>query len=202
MREGQPTAVFLKDYQAPAYLINRTELHFELGEDHSLVRSRLHVLRSPEVPENTPLELHGEELELLSVAIDDEQLDPERYSAGEAGLSISNVPEQCVISCETRIYPQNNTALEGLYKSHTMFCTQCEAHGFRKITYYLDRPDVMSVFTVSIEADRQAYPVLLSNGNLVESETLEDGRHRALWHDPFPKPAYLFALVAGDLAHI
>lgn len=200
MRDANPGTIFLEDYQAPPYLINRTELLFELGEDETIVTSRLHFLRA--VPEDAPLELHGQDLELLQVSVDNEVLPDEAYQVTGDSLLLHTLPEQCVLSCKTRIRPQDNTSLEGLYKSHKMFCTQCEAEGFRKITYYLDRPDVMSVFTVTIEADAGRYPVLLSNGNLLESRSLDGGRHRVQWHDPFPKPSYLFALVAGDLQHI
>src|SRR6056297_3604400 len=199
MRDANPPTIYLKDYQPPEYLINRTELHFELHEDHAIVTSKLHLLRDPSVATDTPLELHGQSLELLSIALDRETLAAERYSVDAERLLIREVPEQCLLEIRTRIRPQDNTALEGLYKSRTMFCTQCEAEGFRRITYYLDRPDVMSVFTVTIDADRARYPVLLSNGNLFEQVELESGRHRTVWHDPFRKPAYLFALVAGDL---
>ncbi len=201
MRDAQPGTVYLRDYQPPAYLINRTELHFQLYEDYALVTSRLYMLRTGEVP-GSSLQLHGQQLELLSVAVDGLDLEEGEYRSDADFLFIEEVPEQFVLSCKTRILPQENTSLEGLYKSRTMFCTQCEAEGFRKITYYLDRPDVMSVFTVTVEADQQRYPVLLSNGNLVEQQTLDEGRHSATWHDPFPKPAYLFALVAGDLAYL
>jgi aminopeptidase N len=202
MKDAKPGTVYLKDYRRPAYLINRTELHFELREEYVVVSSRLHLLRDTGVAQDTSLELHGQDLELLSLAIDSEELAPDQYQVSAGSLLIHSVPEQCVLACKTRIRPQDNTSLEGLYKSHTMFCTQCEAEGFRKITYYLDRPDVMSVFTVIIEAEHSRYPVLLSNGNLIDNEQLEGGRQRVTWHDPFPKPAYLFALVAGDLAHI
>ncbi len=202
MRDTKPGTVYLKDYRPPAYLINRTELHFELHEDCALVSSRLHLMRDGSVAENTPLELHGQELELLSVAVDGCELTAAQYVVTADSLLIPSVPEQCVVACRTRILPQDNTSLSGLYKSRSLFCTQCEAEGFRKITYYLDRPDVMSVFTVTVEAQRERYPVLLSNGNLDEVRELASGRHQATWHDPFPKPAYLFALVAGDLSHI
>lgn len=201
MRDAQPGTIFLKDYRPPAYLINRTELTVQLFEDYALVSSRLHLLRDP-AADGYALELHGQELELLSLAIDGKALTAEDYTVTADTLLIHNVPEQCVLQCQTRSKPQDNTSLEGLYKSRTMFCTQCEAEGFRKITYYLDRPDVLSVFTVTIEAERERYPVLLSNGNLEDSAELDDGRHSATWHDPFPKPAYLFALVAGDLGHV
>jgi len=202
MKDAQPGTVYLKDYRRPSYLINRTELHFELQEDCVVVASRLHLLRDPEVAQGASLELHGQDLELLEVAVDGIELKPDEYHVNAESLQIHAVPEQCVLACKTRIRPQDNTSLEGLYKSRTMYCTQCEAEGFRKITYYLDRPDVMSVFTVTIEAEQARYPVLLSNGNLVAREQLDGGRHRVIWHDPFPKPAYLFALVAGDLQHI
>jgi aminopeptidase N len=202
MRDANPVTIYLKDYQPPAYLINRTELHFELFEDHTIVSSQLYLLRDSSVAHNESLELHGEEMELLSVAIDGVALESADYQLSDDSLLIHAVPEQCVLTCRTRIQPQKNTSLSGLYKSRSLFCTQCEAEGFRKITYYLDRPDVLSVFTVTMEAERYRYPVLLSNGNLVEDKALADGRHRAVWHDPFPKPAYLFALVAGDLSHI
>ncbi len=202
MRDAKPETVYLKDYRPPAYLINRTELHFDLREDCAIVDSRLHLLRDPSVAENVSLELHGQELELLSVAVDGCELTAAEYVVSEDSLRIHAVPAQCVVACRTRIRPQGNTSLSGLYKSRKLFCTQCEAEGFRKITYYLDRPDVMSVFTVTVEAERKSYPVLLSNGNLNDMRELADGRHRAVWHDPFPKPAYLFALVAGDLSHI
>jgi aminopeptidase N len=201
MRDAQPAAVYLKDYASPDYLINRTELHFELHDDHALVTSRLYMLRCDPGRE-LPLVLNGVALELVSVTIDGQVLEDGEFQVDPETLVIPKVPDQFVLSCVTRILPQDNTSLEGLYKSQRMFCTQCEAHGFRKITYYLDRPDVMSVFTVSVEADQARYPVLLSNGNLVDSKVLEDGRHSTTWHDPFPKPAYLFALVAGDLKYL
>ena len=199
MRDAKPTAIYLKDYQPPGYLVDRTELHFDLQEHYTLVRSRLQLRRNEAAAAPAALELHGEGLELLSVKLDGEPLAAERYSETEEGLQVRDVPQSFVLECETKLRPQDNTALEGLYKSHSMYCTQCEAHGFRRITYYPDRPDVMSVFTVSIEADKSSYPVLLSNGNLTAAQDLAGGRHRASWHDPFPKPAYLFAMVAGDL---
>jgi len=202
MRDAQPSTVYLSDYQPPAYLINRTELHFDLREDEALVTSRLYLLRCGPPGEDSSLDLHGEQLELVSLEIDGEALGEADYALTESGLRIHHVPEQCVVCCVTRIRPRENSSLEGLFVSNGMFCTQCEPHGFRRITYYLDRPDVMSVFTVTVEADHHRYPVLLSNGNLIADAELEDGRHRAVWHDPFPKPAYLFALVAGDLEHV
>ncbi|MFK7974549.1 MAG: aminopeptidase N [Halioglobus sp.] len=206
MRDAQPGTIFLKDYTPPSYLIRATALHFELFEDHALVSSSLTLVRNPQASaqagEAGVLELHGQELELLRVKLDGRVLEKGEYSVTDSTLRLENVPQECILECHTRIAPQNNTSLEGLYKSRTMFCTQCEAEGFRKITYYLDRPDVLSEFTVTVDAEQARYPVLLSNGNLQSTDTLPDGRHRAVWHDPFPKPAYLFALVAGDLGHV
>jgi aminopeptidase N len=200
MRDATPAAIYLKDYQPPSYLVDTTELKFELWEGHALVHARLSMRR---IGAGTiPLQLHGESLELLSISLDGQPLSPQRYRVSGEGLEIDEVPEKFELQCTTRILPQANTSLNGLYKSQAMFCTQCEAHGFRRMTYYPDRPDVMSVFSVSIEANRERYPVLLSNGNFINTQELENGRHRASWHDPFPKPAYLFALVAGDLRYI
>jgi aminopeptidase N len=198
MRDAQPRTIYLKDYRPPAYWIDETNLSFDLREDHALVDARLSIRRNSEVGDEAVLELHGQELELLGLEIDGRELAEDEYELGSETLRIDNCPPRFELRCRTRIKPQENTSLEGLYKSRTMFCTQCEAEGFRKITYYLDRPDVMSVFKVRVEAESGRYPVLLSNGNLVEQGGNDD-RHWTLWHDPFPKPAYLFALVAGDL---
>lgn len=201
MRDAQPTTIYLKDYRVPDYLIDKTSLSFRLGEDYTEVCSRLAMRRNPAAQaSDSSLDLHGAELELLSLAIDGRPLGDDDWEQSGERLRIHCVPEHFELECQTRIYPQRNTSLEGLYKSSGMFCTQCEAEGFRKITYYLDRPDVMSVFEVEIVADAAAYPVLLSNGNCVLSESLDGGLQRSVWHDPFPKPAYLFALVAGNLA--
>ncbi|MFV0278417.1 MAG: aminopeptidase N [Parahaliea sp.] len=202
MRDARPSAIFLKDYRPPAFLIERVELRFDLHEDHALVDARLSVRRNPSVPAEDALVLQGQDLELLSLALDGRELAPGQYSVNDESLSIFGVPDTFTLASRTRIRPQDNTSLEGLYKSRSLFCTQCEAEGFRKITYYLDRPDVMAEFEVSVEAERARYPVLLSNGNLVAREDVGCGRHRACWHDPFPKPAYLFALVAGKLHSI
>ena len=202
MRDAMPGTIYLKDYQPPAYWIEKTDLNFDLHEDYALVTASLELRRNADRGADAELKLHGQKLELLEVAIDDRVLSADEYSVSPDFLTIPSVPESFVLRCKTRIKPQENTSLEGLYKSRTMFCTQCEAEGFRKITYYMDRPDVMSVFTVHIEADAERYPVLLSNGNKIEAVPADNGRHRVSWHDPFPKPAYLFALVAGDLSHI
>jgi aminopeptidase N len=198
MRDAQPQTIFLKDYQPPEYLIDETHLDFDLQESGTVVSSRLKLRRNPDYQGPAGLLLHGQDLELLELAIDGLALELGDYETEEETLRILECPEQFELHCVTRIQPQDNTSLEGLYKSRTMFCTQCEAEGFRKITYYLDRPDVMSVFTVRMSAEQARYPVLLSNGNLLESG-VDDERHWTIWHDPFPKPSYLFALVAGDL---
>ncbi|WP_428622559.1 aminopeptidase N [Sedimenticola sp.] len=203
MLRDTPATVYLKDYRPPEFLIDQTQLWFDLGEEETRVRARLALRRNPAAETHSAdLALHGEQLELLSLAIDGHPLDPESYRQDSEGLILKQVPDQFVLESEVRILPQQNTVLEGLYKSGGMFCTQCEAEGFRKITWFLDRPDVMSRFTTTITADRQRYPVLLSNGNPVETVQLDDGRQRVTWTDPFPKPAYLFALVAGDLRAI
>ena len=201
MRDSQPGTVYLKDYRVPDYLIDKTELFFILQEDKTQVKSRLHIRRNPESSGQDPvaLVLDGEQMQLLTVAIDDAVLSQSSYTVTNDSLTISEVPDAFVFECTTEIKPQDNTSLEGLYKSRSMFCTQCEAQGFRKITYYLDRPDVMSVFTTTITADKQHYPLLLSNGNSIQSGDNDDGTHWVTWEDPFKKPAYLFALVAADL---
>ncbi|MBB1610180.1 MULTISPECIES: aminopeptidase N [unclassified Pseudomonas] len=200
MRTDQPKVIYLKDYQAPEYLIDETNLTFELYEDHTLVHAQLVMRRNPERGEGLPpLVLDGQQLELQWVALDDRVLDEGDYQLDENHLTLQPTAKQFTVDSTVRIHPEKNTALEGLYKSGKMFCTQCEAEGFRKITYYLDRPDVMSSFTTTVSAEQHKYPVLLSNGNPVASGSEEDGRHWATWQDPFKKPAYLFALVAGDL---
>jgi len=203
MRTDQPQTVYLRNYQVPAYLVDQVDLRFELFEDGARVHSTLALRRNPNAGgADRELELDGDSLILESVALDGKPLDEGRYHDMGDKLVVSGVPEQFELTVITWIEPQKNTRLEGLYKSSGMFCTQCEAEGFRCITYYPDRPDVMARFRTRIEADQSAYPVLLSNGNPVEQGTLEAGRHFATWEDPFPKPAYLFALVAGDLVEI
>ena len=200
MRTEQPKMIYLKDYQAPEYLIDETHLTFELFEDHSLVHAQLVMRRNPERgPGLPPLVLDGQQLELLSVTLADRELSDADYQLTENHLTLHPTSTTFTVDTSVKIHPETNTALEGLYKSGTMFCTQCEAEGFRKITYYLDRPDVMSTFTTTVVAEQHSYPVLLSNGNPIASGPGEDGRHWATWEDPFKKPAYLFALVAGDL---
>lgn len=205
MRTEQPKMIYLKDYQVPDYLIDETHLTFELFEDHSLVHTQLVMRRNPEAGAGMsqahmpPLVLDGQQLELLELKLDDRELGAGDYTLTDSHLTLQPTQDSFVVDSTVRIHPQSNTALEGLYKSGKMFCTQCEAEGFRKITFYLDRPDVMSKFTTTVSAEQHRYPVLLSNGNPVASGSEEGGRHWATWEDPFKKPAYLFALVAGDL---
>src|SRR5215472_11357352 len=196
MRTEEPRAVHLKDYRSPSYRISEIALDFLLDPDTTRVTATSKVVR---IGAAVPLVLDGEQLKLISVAIDGRQLQPSAYKVEEACLTIADVPQAFTLTIVTEIFPSKNTALEGLYTSKGIFCTQCEAEGFRRITYFLDRPDVLAVYTTRIEAQKKSFPVLLSNGNLVESGGLPNGRHFAVWNDPFPKPCYLFALVAGDL---
>ena len=200
MKESQGKTVYLKDYRVPDFLIDETELDVRLFEDHAVVYARLALRRNPASTQPAaPLVLDGRQLELMELRCDGQALAPEAYEVDDDQLRIATVPETFTLNTVVRIRPQDNTSLEGLYKSRVMFCTQCEAEGFRKITYYLDRPDVLSTFTTRIEAERARYPVLLSNGNPIDSGDAGEGRHYAVWQDPFKKPSYLFALVAGDL---
>ena len=200
MRTEQPKVIHLKDYQVPDYLIDETHLTFELYEDRSLVHAQLVMRRNPDAGAGLPpLQLHGQDLELICLALNDRQLGLGDYEVAEESLTLQPDAASFTLDSTVVIHPESNTALEGLYKSGSMFCTQCEAEGFRKITYYLDRPDVMSKFTTTVSAEKHAYPILLSNGNPIASGEEDDGRHWTTWEDPFKKPAYLFALVAGDL---
>ena len=195
MRDAQPKAIQLADYRAPAYEVTDTHLKFELNDGYTQVHS---VLTLKQVGEGNELVLNGQDLELLSIRLDGNDLTTDDYVLGEETLTLSGLGASHTLAISTQIYPEKNTALEGLYRSGGMYCTQCEAEGFRRITYYPDRPDVMSVFTTEIIADAEQFPVLLSNGNPV-SEKTEEGKKHVVWHDPHKKPAYLFALVAGDL---
>jgi aminopeptidase N len=200
MRTEQPKMIYLKDYQAPEYLIDETHLTFELFDDHSLVHAQLVMRRNPARGSGLPpLVLDGQLLELLSVKLADVDLTSSDYELTPDSLTVQPTSETFTLDTSVKIHPETNTALEGLYKSSGMFCTQCEAEGFRKITYYLDRPDVMSTFTTTVIANQQDFPILLSNGNPIEAGPSDNGRHWITWEDPFKKPAYLFALVAGDL---
>ncbi len=201
MKHANPKAIRLEDYTPPSHLVDHVSLEFDLRDQGTRVRSRLKMRRNPAAPadDSAGLFLHGEGLDLQWLTLDGRRLEAQEYRLEEGGLRLPSVPEAFELASEVVISPETNTALEGLYRSEGMFCTQCEAEGFRKITFYLDRPDVMAVFDVRIEADQDRFPVLLSNGNPGECGEVPDGRHFAQWHDPFPKPSYLFALVAGDL---
>lgn len=188
------TAKYRQDYQAPLYWIDTIDLDFQLQEPQTRVTAITRIRRNGE--HNAPLVLDGEQLTLESIAIDG--IPCEHYEQGESSLTIFNLPAECVLTIVTLLDPAANTALEGLYKSGDAYCTQCEAEGFRRITYYLDRPDILARYSTRITADKAKYPFLLSNGNKVDSGDLGDGRHFVQWQDPFPKPSYLFALVAGD----
>jgi len=196
-------AIFLKDYQPPAYLVGQVDLRVELDPGATVVRARLQMSANPAAGEPAGgLRLDGRQLELLRVVLDGVALEPPAYHQDDEGLTIRAVPERFVLETEVRINPEANTALEGLYRAGGIFCTQCEAQGFRKITFYPDRPDVMARFTVTLIGDRELCPVLLANGNLTAGGYLDYGRHFATFVDPFPKPAYLFAMVAGPLVAI
>lgn len=197
MRTDAPQPIRLADYKPPSFLIDEVQLDFDLQPAGTRVNARLKVRRNGAAQE--PLTLDGVRLQLKSVRLNDELLEAPRYRTTDETLTIEEVPDAFVLETEVVIDPQANTFLEGLYMSAGRFCTQCEPEGFRKITYWLDRPDVLSRFTVRMEADKVSYPRLLSNGNLVDHGDLDGGRHFALWNDPFPKPCYLFALVAGEL---
>ncbi len=202
MRDATPKTTHLKDYSPPDYLIDWVDLRFELGAAETLVRARMKLRKnSVAVQGFRPLKLDGEDLSLERVSLDGKLLSADQFECTKDGLFIPGVPQgrYFLLETEARIYPQSNTALEGLYLSNGMLCTQCEAQGFRRITYFLDRPDVMTVFTTTLIADAKAFPVLLANGNRIESGQTDDGRHWVKWKDPFRKPAYLFALVAGRL---
>ncbi|MBE8215012.1 MAG: aminopeptidase N [Endozoicomonadaceae bacterium] len=193
--------IYLKDYQQPAYWIKKTDLVFDLNQKHTQVTSTLHIVLNEFKPITTlpVLILDGKDLILKSVRINHEILSDTEYEEIADKLKIQPTEKQFYITIVTELAPHENTTLEGLYQSNGIYCTQCEAEGFRRITYYLDRPDVMAVFTTTLIANQTQYPILLSNGNLVDSATLPDGRHTATWEDPFPKPSYLFAIVAGNL---
>ncbi|NJD07919.1 MAG: aminopeptidase N, partial [Methylococcaceae bacterium] len=206
MRDASPRTVYLKDYRPPEYLVGNVELTFDLDDQDTKVLSRMRLQKNqaPGTDDNAPLVLDGENLELEAVRLNGETLPPAQYRLAADSLTIPGAPkvEVFTVEIETRIHPKANTALEGLFASGPMLCTQCEAEGFRKITYFPDRPDVMSRFTTILIGDREHYPVLLSNGNKVATGELKNGRHWVKWEDPFPKPCYLFALVAGRLDHI
>ncbi|THG09453.1 hypothetical protein TEA_007332 [Camellia sinensis var. sinensis] len=206
-----PKEIFLKDYKLPDYYFDTVDLKFSLGEEKTIVCSKITVY--PRVKGNiatgielvkecctSPLVLDGHDMKLVSVKVNSKELKEEDFHLDSRHLTLSSLPSgKFTLEIISEIHPQKNTSLEGLYKSSGNFCTQCEAEGFRRITFYQDRPDIMAKYTCRIEADKSLYPVLLSNGNLIEQGDLEGGKHYALWEDPFKKPCYLFALVAGQL---
>ncbi len=198
MRTDTAAVIRRLDYAPPTYWIDAVEMTFDLDPEATLVHTQLHFRRNPDSPDSG-LALHGDEVELVALRLDGQALPESAYERQGDDLYLRELPEQGVLEVETRLKPKSNTTLMGLYVSNGNFFTQCEAEGFRRITFFPDRPDVMATYRVLLRADRQHYPVLLSNGNLVEEGDLPGGRHYALWEDPFPKPSYLFALVAGQL---
>ena len=203
MRTEEHRPVRLSEYRPPDWLVETIELDVKLHPTRTPVRATLKLKPNPAAGAPAPLTLDGDGLTLVSLKIDGTPVPAGHFIATPDGLTITQPPHgPFTLEIETLVDPQANTQLSGLYRSSGNYCTQCEAEGFRRITYYPDRPDVMAVFTTRIEADKAETPVLLSNGNLAESGDLPDGRHFAVWHDPWPKPAYLFALVGGNLGHI
>ena len=200
MKIAEPRPIHLKDYRPAPYRIPEITLDVSLHPTATRVRSTMRVERTEATPQ--PLILQGSGQRLIGLAIDGKSLDASAYRVEPEGLTILDPPAAFTLEIKTEIAPAENTALEGLYMSNGIYCTQCEPEGFRCITYFLDRPDNLAKFETRIEADKRSAPILLSNGNPVESGDLGNGRHFAVWRDPFPKPCYLFALVAGDLGHI
>ncbi len=188
--------IYLEEYTPPSHHITHTDLTFEIFDEHTLVINRMQITRLDK--DAGSVFLHGEGLKLLCVKVDDVKAEGQ-FTKSDEGIELNCDKETFVLQVVTKIYPDENTTLEGLYRSGTILCTQNEPEGFRHITYFMDRPDNMSTFTTTVIADTERYPVLLSNGNLVETEVYAEGRHMAKWEDPFAKPSYLFALVAGDL---
>lgn len=195
MRTETPKTIYLKEYKAPAYKVSHIDLRFEIFENRTLVHAVTRYIACT----GGDLFLNGEHLKLVSVKMDGRDID---VAVDDKGMTLSPEKSEFTLEIVTEIEPEKNTRLEGLYCSNGTYCTQCEAEGFRTITYYQDRPDVMATFTVRVEADAAACPVLLSNGNMVDKGALDGGRHFTVWNDPTPKPCYLFALVAGDLEHV
>ena len=203
MKDSQPSVIHRRNYAVPPYLFEETDLHVDIHELSTVVTATLKVRRNPDADSVQPdLVLNGgKDMATKSVAIDGRELLSNEYGIDDELLTVFNVPESFTLKTRVEIRPQDNLALEGLYQSGDMLSTQCEAEGFRNITWYLDRPDVMSKFSTTIVADKKKYPVLLSNGNDIERGEVGE-RQWVTWRDPFRKPSYLFALVAGDLEHI
>lgn len=200
---ANPKATFLRDYAPPGYWADTVDLTFELGETATTVTSVQKLVRNKKNSEDQPpLVLFGKNLKLIEIQLDEVILKPTAYKLDAEKLVIPNVPDKFQLKVITQIKPRENTELMGLFYSNDIYCTQCEPEGFRRMTYYLDRPDVLASFTTTIIADKTKYPILLSNGNVIDSKNLSDNRHAVTWQDPFKKPSYLFALVAGDLDFI
>jgi len=203
MKNDQPVAIYRKDYTPFSYSVDSLNLSFQLYDDKTIVKATAVYQATGEGSDGSKdLYLYGEELELLSLQIDGSPLSEDAYSKDDKGLTIKAPGQSFTLEIETQIYPEKNSSLEGLYRSSGNYCTQCEAEGFRKVTYYPDRPDVLTQFTTRIEADKDECPVMLSNGNLIDSGAASGNRHYAVWQDPFDKPSYLFALVAGQLVSL
>jgi aminopeptidase N len=200
--QGKPREVRLADYKPPAWLVDTVDLTFDLDEAGTRVTAHLAVRRNPNARGSDPLRLDGEKLRLLDLHRNGEALGANQYILDDNSLTIPDTPDECSLTIETRIAPKDNTELSGLYVSNGGYFTQCEAEGFRRITYFPDRPDVMARYTVTIIAEKARYPVMLSNGNPGKLADAGGGRHRITWVDPHPKPSYLFALVAGDLVAV
>ena len=209
----KPVEHFRLDYKPNPYTVPNLDLNFELDESDTIVHGVLHLNKAFEISEGTKdIVLDGEELELLELILNETKLSADQYSVADDQLTISAAVIDSIVSADkknfqlsikVKVHPDKNTALSGLYKSADLLCTQCEAMGFRRIIYYFDRPDVLTVYSVRLEGDKTRHPVLLSNGNRISAGDISGtNRHWALWQDPFPKPCYLFALVAGDLASI
>ena len=197
--DQSPTRVLRSEYQPPDWRIDQVELHFDI-QSHDCVEVHSRLSLQSQSDNEAPLVLAGRHMQLLGVQLDGKELSADAYTLSDSELRIEQLPPSAMLEIRTRINPATNTALEGLYAAEGLLSTQCEAHGFSRITYFLDRPDVLARYRVTIDADTQTFPVLLSNGNRIAEQDLDDGRHRVIWEDPFPKPCYLFALVAGDLA--
>jgi len=204
MRTDESPMIRLEDYLPPDYLIDTVHLDIQLDPVATSVRALLSLRPNPAGVAGAPLQLDGDELSLVSLLINGTEANASAYAVLPQGLTVHTPPDKpFTLTIETRLDPSANTRLMGLYRSNGVYCTQCEADGFRRICYFLDRPDVLSVYTVRLEGPITATPILLSNGNLLASGSVPGtDRHFAVWHDPWPKPAYLFALVGGDLGAV
>ncbi len=195
-----PKTIYLKDYQPPVFLTPEVNLHFDLKEERTLVTNQMKFVRNKKSNDDSKeVFLNGSKLKLVSIKRDGETLPESEYEKSKTGLLLKNCPDEFTLTTEVELHPETNKAFSGLYKTKTVYCTQMEAQGFRRTTFFQDRPDILSRYKVEVVADKEKYPILLSNGNLVKETDLESGRHSVVWEDPFPKPSYLFALVAGDL---